>query len=149
MKQEFVTLYGKAIIERDILHIRSTEMPFSKTVLAQLLMPLLFVGVFIMQFFREEGPKRNLGIVLWGILMLIRLPEIFNMLVRRSYALRIPLQRIKSIKIDEEEPLGLNVSITIHLRNGRYRKLVFRKLEQQYEPFIETITQYITQPQPA
>jgi len=149
MKQEFVMLYGKAIIEKDILHIRSLDVPFSKTILAQLLIPLLFVAVFIMQFFREEGPKRNIGIVLWGILMLTRLPEILDRLIRRSYASRIPLDRIKAIKVEEEEPYGLNVNVTIHLRNGRYRKLVFRKLEQQYEPFIETITHHITQPQPA
>ena len=34
MKQEFVTVYGKAIIERDKLYIRTLNIPFSETAFA-------------------------------------------------------------------------------------------------------------------
>ena len=35
MKQEFVTLYGKATVERDVLFIRNLDLPFTKTSLFQ------------------------------------------------------------------------------------------------------------------
>lgn len=149
MKHEFVTLYGKAVIERDVVYIRSVDIPLSKTSLAIISYNLLWIVVFVMQFFREEGPRKYIGIVLFGVLFLSRFREVYDALIKRSYASRIPLDRIRSVTIEEQEHIGLNVDVILHLKSGRYKKIVFRKLEGQYQPFIGLVSQHIAQPQPA
>ena len=92
MKQEFVTLYGKAIIERDVLYFRSPYLPFIKTAFSQIGYEMSFVLVFIIQvFFREDEPKKYIGALLFGFLILSRLPEMYNKLVKRTYSNRISL----------------------------------------------------------
>lgn len=147
MKQEFVTLYGKVVIERDVVYIRSLELPFSKTAFAVISYNMLWVLIFLMQFFRDDEPRKYIGILMFGFLLLFRIPEIYDALIKRSYASRIPLNRVKTVNTEEEEHIGLNVTVVLHFKIGRYKKIVFRKLEQQYQPFVEAVSQYITQPQ--
>ncbi len=147
MKKEFVTLYGKAIIERDILYFKSMYLPFSKTAFARIGFEFAFIILFLLQFFRDPGFKMYVGILMCGILFLFRIPILFDVLFKRSYASRIPLQKIKSVTIIDDN-FGLLILATLHLTNGRYKKIAFRKLENQYEPFAEFISQFITQAQP-
>src|SRR5215203_3028752 len=96
-QQEFVTLYGKAIVERDILFIRSFDVPVTRTNLFRIAYGLCFLTLFVLAFFKDEGPKKYVSILVWGFLLLMRLPQWFDILFIRSYANRIPLNRIKSI----------------------------------------------------
>ncbi|HVK96647.1 MAG TPA: hypothetical protein VM368_02465 [Flavisolibacter sp.] len=146
MKQEFVTLYGKAAIEREVLYLRSPYLPFGKTAFARIGFELIWVLLFVVQFFDDHGPKKYVGIVMWGIMLLFRTPNLYDVLFRRSYTTRIPLHRIKSYSIDDDL-LGLQTMVTLQLKNSRYKKLIFRKLEHQAEPFTELLSQYIAQPQ--
>ncbi|MES2880760.1 MAG: hypothetical protein V4676_01335 [Bacteroidota bacterium] len=149
MKEEFVTLYGKAIIDKERLFIRSFELPFSKTLFAQISYELAFVGLFVLQFFdvNDANPaKKILGIVIWGLLPLFRLPNIYYLLFKRSYFNYIHLKNIQSITTNHHY-LGLHTLVTIHLTNGRERKINFRTLENQFQPFTELIEQHIAQPQ--
>src|SRR5918993_4245468 len=141
MKQEFVTLYGRAIIEKDTLYLRSPYLPFEKTAFAQVGYRLAFPLIFILQFFRSEGPKMYVGLLLWGIIMLFHLPALYDVLFKRSYASRIPLSRIRSYKIEDDHH-GIQTEITLYLKNGRYRKILFRKLENQHVPFTEFISMH-------
>jgi hypothetical protein len=67
-------------------------------------------------------------------------------LIKRSFANRIPLNRIKSFEIKPDE-IGLETFVILHLKSGRYKKIIFRTLKKQYEPFTELVSQHITQPQ--
>ncbi len=147
-KQEFVTVYGKAIIERDVLYIKSFDVPFSETAFAKIGYEVAFVVLFILQFFNGDGNRKYVGILLWGLLLLGHLPGLYDAIFKRSYAKRIPLEQIKSLKIKEDN-VGLQTYVIMDLASGRYRKIAFRKLENQYQPFIETISQYLPQYQPA
>jgi hypothetical protein len=146
MKQEFITLYGKVVVERNILFIRNTDVPFSRSVFARIGYYLLLVALFIMQFFRDEKALQYTGIVVVGFLLLSRLPDLYDCFIKRSYANRISLDQIQSVEIRENE-FDLNMDVLIRLKNGRYRQIIFRKLENQYEPFAELITQHINQVQ--
>ena len=146
MKQEFVTLYGKATVERDVLFIRNLDLPFTKTSLFQFFYEATFAGIFILAFFKTDGPHKYISILGWGFLLLSRLPQWYDLLFRRSYSNRIPLSRIRSVSIENDQ-YGLNSFVQLHLDKGRYRKIPFRTMEKEYINFIEAITERITQPQ--
>lgn len=146
MKQEFVTLYGKATIEKNILYVRNLDIPFSKTAFSTIGYQSLFVIIFIFQFLRSEGPLYYVRIIVFGMLLAFHVPEIYDLLFKRSYASRIPLDKIKSVEMDEDYH-GLQTNVILRLNNGRYRKIPFRKLENQYEAFVEAIMTRSRQPQ--
>lgn len=139
MKQEFVTLYGRAVIEGDTLFFRSPYLPFTKTPFAQIGYELVFVLAFVMQFYREPGARRNMGIVVFGFLLLTHLPALYQKLVKDSYATRIPLSRIISVEAADDHH-GLQTAVTLHLKNGRHKKVTFRKLEGQMGAFIQAVS---------
>lgn len=139
MKQEFVTLYGKVIIERGTVFFRSPYKPFSETAFAQIGYQAAFVFVFALQFFRDDHKQRFVGIIVMGLLMLIHLPDLYDRLFKRSYAGRIPLSRIVSSETTEDVH-GLQITVTLHLENGRYRKVLFRKFENQHQAFLQTLS---------
>lgn len=144
MKQEFVTLYGKAIIENNILHLRQTHLPFSKTTFAKIGFELVILAAFLLQFWRTEGPKKYIGILIYGFLVLLRGPVLYDIFLRRSYSNRIPMEKIDSLDFSEDS-FGMETYVTLTLKNGRSRKIAFRKLEHQYEGFIEAVNLESTQ----
>jgi hypothetical protein len=133
------------MIENNSLFIRNVDVPFSRTAFAHILKELIVVAVFIMQFFRDDEAIRYVGIMLWGLVLLFHTPEIYDLIIKRSYSNRIPLSQITGY--DTKDQLnGLDVHVILRLKNGRYRTIVFRKLEQQYESFTELLSQYIMAP---
>jgi hypothetical protein len=108
MKQGFVTVYGKLIIENNTLFIRNVEVPFSRSMYARVLKEIFIVA-------------------------------------KRDYANRIPLQHIVHYST-KDHLSGLEVDVILQLKNGRYRKIAFRKLEHQHESFIELLSQYLSAP---
>ena len=72
--------------------------------------------------------------------------QLYFVLFRKSYSDFIPLNRIISFELKPDE-FGLETEVRVHLRNGRYRSIIFRTLEKQYEPFTNMLSQYIAQPQ--
>jgi hypothetical protein len=146
MAQEFVTVYGKAVIERNVLFIRSFDVPITRTAVAMLFLEICYILVFIVHLFGNEGPFYYVGIVVWGSLLAFRTPEIYDALIKRSYSSRIPLNRIQSATLSDDN-FGLQTYVTLHLKNGRYRKIIFRKLENQYNAFIEAISTHTTESQ--
>ncbi|MDQ6609939.1 MAG: hypothetical protein M3Y85_08980, partial [Bacteroidota bacterium] len=95
---------------------------------------------------RDEGPRRILNIAACGVLLLMRLPKFYDVFIKRSYAIRIPLSNIKSVTLTEDT-YGLQIYATLYLKNGRYKKIAFRKLEDQSTPFEVAVSQYISQSQ--
>ena len=144
-QQEFVTLYGKAIVERDVLFVRNFDVPFTRTSLFRIFYELCFLALFVLSFFREDGFK-YVFTIFWGILFLTRFENWYEILIKRSYASRIPLKNIRSVTTEADQ-FGLNTNVRLHLRNGRHRVILFRTMEKQYEGFIEFISHQIAQPQ--
>ena len=145
MKQGFVTVYGKLIIENNILFIRNVEVPFSRSIYARDLKEVFIVTAFIVQFYRDDEIRSLIGLILWGLVLLYHLPEMWDLVAKRDYANRIPLHQI--MHYDTKDHLnGLEVDVILQLKNGRYRKIPFRKLEHQHESFIELLSQYLSAP---
>ena len=133
-----MTLYGKAIIERDVLFLRNFDVPVTRTNLFRVFYELGFIAVLALGFFKE-GPRKYVFLLGWGLLVLMRSSEWFDIFFKRSYANRISLKRIKSIATEPDQ-FGLNTNVRLHLANGRYRVIPFRTMEKQYEAFIEAIS---------
>jgi hypothetical protein len=145
MKPGFVTVYGKVIIENNSLFIRHVDVPFSRSAFVQILKELMVVALFFRQLFRDEEAVRYVGLILWGVVLLFHTPEIYDLIVKRSYANRIPLSKITGYDT-KDQINGLDVHVILKLKNGRYRTIIFRKLENQYESFTEMLSHYITAP---
>jgi hypothetical protein len=145
MKQGFVTVYGKLIIENNTLFIRNVVVPFSRSIYARVLKEIFIVAAFIMQFYREDEIRSLIGLILWGFILLYHIPEIWDLVAKRDYANRIPLQHIVHYST-KDHLSGLEVDVILQLKNGRYRKIAFRKLEHQHESFIELLSQYLSAP---
>jgi hypothetical protein len=142
VKVNFATTYGLAVVENDKLFIRSFYLPLTKTDVARVAYELLWIGVFVFQFFRDE-PKKYVGIVVWGLLLLLRSPDFYDVLFKRSYAKQIPLRHIQRFSLEDDQH-GYQTVVKLQLKNGRYRELVFRKLENQAEPFVGLLSPYLT-----
>jgi hypothetical protein len=141
-QQEFVTLYGKATIERDILFLRNMDVPLTRTNFFRVCYELFFIAIFVLSFFKTDGPGKYISVLGWGFVLLFRFTEWFDIFFRRSYANRIPLNRINSFTTEPDQ-FGVNTNVRLHLTNGRYRIIPFRTMEKQYEAFIERISHQI------
>lgn len=139
MKQEFVTLYGKAIIEGDKLYFRRLRLPLGETALAQIGYELTLPALFIATLLNPDGSLKHFDSIVIAGLMLSNISRTYDRLFKRSYASRIALSAIKSVTIKDDYH-GLETEVRLHLSNGRYKKVLFRKLEHQYEAFLEVLS---------
>ena len=139
MKHEFVTLYGKATIEREVLYLRVPYLPFEKTAFAQIGIEMVFISLLVSRFFSLDTTMRIMITLIWSLLILSRVPLMYDKFFKRNYSRRIPLSAITNITT-EDDVHGLQTEVKLHLKNGRYKKITFRKLENQHQPFIETVS---------
>ena len=147
MKQEFVTLYGKVIIQNDKLFIRSFYLPFYKTAFVRIAIEVIWIIILLfILFYPEEGAKRKVEILFFSVMTLLRLPIFYEVFFKKSYVNRILFDKIKSFTV-EDDYRGLQTIVKLYLKNGRYRKIYFRKLENQVEPFTELLSHHIVQTQ--
>ena len=140
-----MTLYGKAIIDRETLHLRSPYLPFGETAFALIGLELLYaLALIISIFFKQDGPGKYISILAFSFLLLTRFPNMYEKFLKRSYSSRIPLSKIRDYKVEDDHH-GIQTEITLYLENGRYKKIIFRKLENQYEAFIEAFSAHSSQ----
>jgi hypothetical protein len=144
MKQEFISSNGKVVIERDNLYFKNIKTPLDETAFWKILLLAAPLLLFIMNLMRDN-PRGYAGAVLWGFLFVLRLPDLYEFLFQSSYASRIQLRNIVGVEVIPDTA-GLEVYLKIQLKSGRYRKIIFRKLEGQYEPLVELIYQRMAQP---
>lgn len=147
MKQEFITSKGKIAISRNTIYIKKWKSSFEESLVGRLLFPFAFLFATVIKFIQPDEPMDYFGVVVFGILFLFYADRIYDVLIKRSIANRITLERIRFYEVKPDDLL--ETEIILHLKNGRYRSVLFRTLEKQYEPFIEAISQHSIQPQPA
>lgn len=146
MIQEFITAKGKIIKERDVLFIKNLNWKFHDSLVYELLISVLFLIVAVWRFMDIERDWDLFRACLFSIIALSFAYPLYDVVFRRSLSKRIPLQKIKSFEIKDGES-QLEKAVILHLKSGRYKKILFRKLENQYEPFTELVSQHIVQTQ--
>lgn len=133
-------MQGKVVCERDTLFIRSIKVPFTESAVYQVLRPLVpLLGLSIYLFFYEDGPRRYLGILFWGLFCLESLPRLYQLLFKKSLAGRIPLGHVISFEQRPDE-FGLETFVDLKLRNGRTRTIVFRTRENDLQAFTRFLS---------
>jgi len=144
MKQEFITSIGKVIRERDVLFIKNLNFKFHHGLVYELLPPIAWILYALSWFISiENNFELFMGFVV-SFIAFFHFYPFYDLIFKRSLSKRIPLQRIESFEVKQGESL-LETDVILHLKNGRYRKIVFRTLEKQYEPFTELLSQYTAQ----
>jgi hypothetical protein len=147
MKQEFITSRGKAIIENNSLFLRNYKIDFRETIPGKIWLPVLLIATGILNYVYADNPLDYFIGSFWILSFLIfQSKNLYDVVVRKSFLSRIPLNSIASFEIRPDE-FGLETEVRLHLKNGRYRSIMFRTLEKQYESFVAQVAQSITQPQ--
>ena len=141
MKQEFVTLYGKAVIEQDILYLRSTYLPFEKTAFAEIGIEVIWILLFASRLFFLDSSMHIMTTIIWGVLLISTFPTMYDKFFKRSYASRIPVGSIQNITT-QEDGHGIQTEVRLQLNNGRYKIITFRNLEGELERFADTLSVY-------
>ena len=140
MKKTFITSKGSVEIERNVLFIKNRKFNFHETGFARIIWALLPPACLILiLFFFEDAFKYYVRVVFFGIWTIDRIPSIYTLLLKTSFRKRIPLEQIESVNIVEDKN-GLEVHLLLLLKNKRIRSIPFRKLEKQYEEFLENIS---------
>ena len=144
MKYEFTSLKGKVLIENDVILIKTLDLD-TYSFIFRFLIPLAIPVFYIAWLLNFQGnPKNYVTVIFIGLLSIMQLPAIYNILIRKSYSNRIPLDRIVSYEV-KPDIIGLETIVYLKLKSGRCRQISFRNLEKQYEPFLEIISAHITQ----
>ena len=146
MKQEFITSKGKVIIERDTLFIKYSKFHFTETIFFEIGLPVAFFILIIASFILAETPWEYFKTIIYTLVFGSQLYRFYINLFKKSFASRIPLDRIKSFEIKPHID-GLEQEVNLKLKNGRYHSILFRNLENQYQPFIGVITPSTSQSQ--
>ncbi|MDQ3278948.1 MAG: hypothetical protein M3Q06_11520 [Bacteroidota bacterium] len=144
MQQEFISSYGKVVLENRVLFVRKLKPSLTFSEGSWVLFRVFIVARFVIYLFEDDSPKRNASLVVLGLLSLFYGFELgsklYKMLTKQSFANRIPLQKIKSYRL-EEDTNGLEVHLFLQLHTGRERKIAFRKLEKQHEELMIILAQ--------
>lgn len=144
MKQKFYTLHGWIHFQNDHLYFRSPYVPLSKTALAQFAYALFWPAALVLIIFLNGSSRRTLDLIFWSVLLLIRIPDIYDIFLKKSFANKIPLQDIRSYELTEDQ-YNMQTTLRLKLKNGRYKKIIFRNHENQLHPFIDAISPFLSQ----
>lgn len=143
MKNEFITVNGKVVVDRDAVLI----IPVNRKLItaSRSFIPFLLIVVFINSIFNTQDNRKDyVNAIFWGLVVVTQLPALYDMLIRRNYANRIPIEKIDSFEIKADNT-GLETFVLLKLKSGRYREICFRTMEAQLEPFTEVILERIGQ----
>ena len=152
MQQTFIFSYGKVVLENGVLYIRKTSPSLTVSQALNALLPFIFATRFVFYLLEDPSPKRNVGILLFGCLMVLHIllnsGEFYRFLFKRSFRKRIPITKIIATRT-EVDPNELEVHLYLQLQSGRERKITFRKLEHQHEALVLALSEYLSVPKTA
>lgn len=147
MDQEFVTSSGKVSLNAKRVLIQSLKFNFWKTAVGEIALPVFILSIAFLSFLNRNKPFSYFAAAIFiGLFFSTSFKQLYEALVKKSFADYIPVKRIKSFEMKADE-FGLETEVRLHLRNGRYRSIIFRTLEGQYQLFTEGLSQHLVQVQ--
>ena len=135
MKQEFITARGKLFIDDEKLVIRNYKLKNRSDMYWMGLMALV-----CLYRLEKDSPIAMLNYLLLGIIGFILLLSLIEVLFIYSWKNKIRLQEIVTYKVTNDQ-VGLETMVTLKLRSGKQKEILFRTHEQQLQPFLELISQ--------
>jgi hypothetical protein len=147
MTQKFALTRGFVRQERDKLFVSIKNPALTRTLFYDLLL-LLVPVVFVLHLYdnEEQDGRWHFRVLVYGVMTLLVLPQLYRALFRKSYASRIQLRHICSFRV-EPDLNDLDVHVHLLLRSGRERTLTFRKREADLELFTQYLSETLAQPQ--
>ena len=136
MKQEFATVRGKVIIGEDHLRV-SNLIPARNNDIYW----MSFQAILCFYMLQKKSPADILGYIglsLVGIFALVSLIEFIFIKVWRN---RFSLDEIRTYAVRPDHT-GLETIVTLVLKNGKKKDIPFRTRENQYEAFLQLISQH-------
>lgn len=140
MKQEFITLRGKLVLDDEKLVIKNYKLKENRDFYWGIAWTALFLN------FYSYGEKIRPLVIVMGVLMGFAWVFFFIDLFFFTYLKNtISLNRIKSYKVETDDH-GLETRIVLYLKSGRRKEIIFRTHEKQHDIFLEHLTRFIVQP---
>lgn len=129
------------------LSMSQSHMQTQEGILMSILAKLAVVVIFaisIKAVFTDFTKYQNSGelgklfsAIFFFIMTLLMMRFLYYVFLQRDYKKKIHITDFKEIVVDQN--YGNEVIIKISLNNGRYKKLRFRKLEKEYERFLNDV----------
>jgi hypothetical protein len=141
MKQEFITTNGKVIMEDGVLHVK--KLIHRTTSGSYFFAFWVTYAIFSLDHESKARPLLYVLVILLAIMILIYLAEF---LFITSWKKKISMSDIRTYKLNKDAS-GLETDVILTLRSGRRKKITFRNLENQMDPFLEQVMKFITHPQ--
>ena len=147
MDPEFVSVRGKVIFNNQRLLIQNLRTDIRHTIVGEVTVPLIVLSAAFFSFWFPSKAFGYLGTIIFlALFFSSHFKQLYIIVFRKSYSDYIPLNRIVSFELKPDE-FGLETEVRLHLKNGRYRSIIFRTLEKQYETFAEHLSQHLAPPQ--
>lgn len=142
MKKEFITTRGKVFIEDDIMHIKQL---IDRQIPSYGLF-VVFMLLYTTSKITDDSKAKPMLIILFLLFGMMLLMTLYEILIMSAWKRKIGLREIKSFTIHKDVH-ELETEVVLYLKSGRQKKISFRNLEHQVEPFLEFVSQYLTQAQ--
>lgn len=143
MQQEFTTAYGKLFIDDDSIRIVNKNSWQKFRSIIRIIAPLFFAAALFDKLMQEPSPKRNFKIVIYGLLMLMSSGPLIYAIFIRNFSNRIPLSKIKSYKILEDEFVN-QTRVSLQLTSGRGQRIIFLKANDEAEHFTSFLSELLS-----
>jgi hypothetical protein len=140
MKQEFITLRGRLVLDDEKLVIKNFKLKDNR----DFYWGIAWTAV-LLNYFSSGAKIRSLAFVLLVLIGFIWIFWIIDLLFFTCLKNTISLDRIKSYKVETDDH-GLETRVVLYLKSGRRKEIIFRTLEKQHEIFLDHLTRFIVQP---
>lgn len=140
MKQEFITVRGKVIVENGAIRIKNfKQRKRSDFYFYAFWLLLLYITI------NKNLKALPLANFWMGMVALFLLFWLIDAIFLNSWKNRILLSSVKSYRVTNDD-FGLETCVAIYLKSGKRKEILFRTNEKQFDPFLELLSQQITQP---
>jgi hypothetical protein len=134
MKQEFITSNGKVIIERDKIYIQNLRRNITNKAISGWIFFIAIIFAALVPAFSQWYM-----VVFFGIFALVDNFQFIKQLPTLSFKNRILISEIEKVSFNDD-PEGFDTIVNLHLVSGKCRRIKFRKLEHQYDSFLEAVS---------
>ena len=136
----FTTVHGRVLVESEMLYIKNLRFSWRDSLFGKLLLPMALLTVALTKFVYADVPFDYFLASVWLVLFLTHSTTLYTVLVLQSFSSDIPLNRIRSASLRMPSTNSLEIELRLHLKNGRYRIIRFRRLEKQWEGFLQSLS---------
>ncbi len=142
MKDKFQFVNGHVTLSNDILEVDKSFRIKEDNMLFYGVASISIVATFVdkvINFNSIVGLWGYLKLGLYGMAILFILYSVYNLIFKKHWSNKIEINEISIVDVDNDEENKFVTEITISTNTKREKVIKFRKLENQVEPFLQSL----------